>query len=768
VTQSPPPPAFPIPIIATSGFATIYLTLPAGSFIKEWLGAKKRLASIQGAVEGTELELLHILGQASMAARLQLNDFRGLIRRVYPSATSKTILANTVFSIPYVTDRPLRQRADSLVRFMTHMRVRRTVYVKDPVLAESFILEELRKLTDVEGATVSIEAGIGWADFVLSGAMHTELFHVFLEWLVKFNGMRIPDEIGEPGYTFKRTLTLIGYPWTSETEQAAPIINGFKAPSKALLFIRAKRGRLNDVKEALQAAFKPVDIGFVDGKLDVVAICSDPKPDFFQRHQTFFLGAKKHSVERLETHLMFDSDAKSPPSPRYRRAPDCSCDKLATMIDAFLDGGSLDALPLGTATAIRNIGFLSSSNARDSASCCDARPAILAIWDSLSHLVALIHEQQVRSHGFSVSEDRKHSLHGKIRENIDLIDQWLVTSDRVLRQRTVGSFEEFLGQSDRALSYGGGVQKGLLLSDCLMNDFYAKMKDCEVEFRFASVYDSVDHITSIVRTGIVRIPVTKAFHLPGSLPDLWHEVGCYEFFRALPPSRFEQPVSDAWYRDLADYFGDLTSLVHGFDFDFHSFARAMVHGWHESSTGNESQTSPLSRESDEAKELSFATILSRLVAAFEFCIAVDKPELRKYSSRSRWKAFGLMERIATSYLGDRTPTRHTLRTKRALDILKSRRSDLEVIRGEIGPGDIERARERARRSQPGATLDAQPTPLVRFAEDTDLNATFRDLYRAIEKCRDPVTLKAKNAFAPMAALARSAAIEYYRRMAGTR
>jgi len=47
-----------------------------------------------------------------------------------------------------------------------------------------------------------------------------------------------------------------------------------------------------------------------------------------------------------------------------------------------------------------------------------------------------------------------------------------VATDGVLY---VGSFEEFLGQSDRSLSYGGGVQKGLLISDLLMNDFYSKV-----------------------------------------------------------------------------------------------------------------------------------------------------------------------------------------------------------------------------------------------------------------------------------------------------
>lgn len=768
MTQSPPSP--PVPLIDTSGFATIYLTLPAGSFLDEWREAKRRLHFVTGAVHD-EPELLYILGQASMAARLQLKDFRGLIKRVYPSAGSRTIFANTVFSTPYVTDdvaAPAGSETGSLFRFMTHMRVRRSVYVNDPVLAESFIVDELRKLTSGDGAAVAIDAGIGWADFVLSGAMQAALFDRFLHWLVAFNDLRIPFNVGGPGYVFKRTLTLIGYPWESEKDQAAPVISGFKHPSKALIFIRAKRGRLAEVKHALEANFDPVDVGFVDGKLDVVAICSDPQPSFLQQHQDFFLRAKEHSIERMETHLMFDSKPGDPLAPRYPSAPDCNCDRLAEMIDRFAEGGALDVLPIGTATAIKNIGFLSSSNARDSASCCDARPAIVAIWKSLSTLVHRISRQQARSHQFGISEELSLLLDRYIRKNIERIDLWLLSADRVLRQRTVGSFEEFLGQSDRALSYGGGVQKGLLVSDCLMNDFYAKMKSGKVDFHFASVYDSVDHIMSIVHTGIVRIPVTKAFHVPGSLPDLWHEVGCYEFFRALPAPRFKQPISAAWYRDLADYFGDLIALVHGFDLDFHRFATALVHGWHEWKTRDESQVAPQSRESADSMEWDFALLLNRLIMALEFYMEVEQPQLATNRPMLHQRAFLHMQEFANTYLGMRVAKHHKLRSVRALRNLSSGRADVELLRGEISQQDINRARERAKRSVSPVTLSPQPAPLVRFGESTDLNAKFRDLYLAIEETRDPVSLKAKSAFAPMAALARSAAIEYYRRMAKRR
>jgi hypothetical protein len=174
------------------------------------VGAKDHLHAVDGAVQ-SDPELLYILGQASLAARLQLKDFRGLIKLVYPSAGSKAILANTVFSTPYVTTRrsaSTRSRDRGVFRFMTHMRVRRTVYANDPVLAESLIFEELRTLTDIDGADVAIDAGIGWADFVLSGTVQVERFDRFLHWLVAFNRMSIDSNVGGNGYIHLQRLSI--------------------------------------------------------------------------------------------------------------------------------------------------------------------------------------------------------------------------------------------------------------------------------------------------------------------------------------------------------------------------------------------------------------------------------------------------------------------------------------------------------------------------------------------------------------------------------
>ena len=760
------PAQLPLPLFDVTGFASVYLSLPAGAFLEEWREAKRRLRDVPGAVE-SDPELLHILGQASLAARLHLRDFRGLIRHVYPGASSRAIVANTVFSTPYVITRktaPAGSREFGVFRFMTHIRVRRSAYRYDPVAAESFIVEKLRDMTELDGADVTIDAGIGWADFVLSGTLQVEHFPRFLEWLVEFNRLPMGSVAGTDGYAFKRTLTLIGYPWTNETGHNVPFISGFKAPARAVIFLRAKRGRLAEVRKALQNKFNSVDVAFVDGKYDILAIC-EPTLAFFKQHQEFVLSAGENWIERLETHLMFQ--AADTESERASPVPDCHCTHLAEKISRFVESSKLDVLPAGTATAIKNVAFLSAATAQDSSSCCDARPAIVAVWRTLRRLIIRIERQREETRAVSLPEEPRVRLDRNIKKNLERIDLWLLTADRVLRQRTVGSFEEFLGQSDRSLSYGGGVQKGLLVCDLLMNDFYSKMTGKRSRYLFASVYDSVDHIRSVVRTGIVRIPVTKAFNIPGALPDLWHEVGCYEFFRVFPMSRFTRPITAARYRALADHFGDLVSLVYGFDLDFHRFATALVHGWYESKAHSVPWDSPPSRESDEARELSYSVLLNRLVVALEFYVAIETPSLLVNRERLLAWAFVMTERLAGNYLGKRAPKRHFRRGPRTLNALLHADADLKTLRNIFAKKDIEQAKRRRSAWSPRLALDNSPSPLIRFDETTDLNTRFRDLYLAIEDTRDKTSLKAASAFAPLAALSRSAAIEYYRRMAST-
>lgn len=752
-----------IPLLATSGFATIYLTLPAGAFIDEW----KRAKQLAGIEHDVKPELLYVLGQPNLAVRLPLRDFRHLIERVYPSAGSKAIVANSVFSTPYVVEGASPVPHGDVFRFLTHMRARRSVYRKDPVRAETLIVEELRART--KGHDVSIEAGVGWADYVVSGRLAVETLPVFLEWLVAFNKITINPNVAD-GYVFKRTLTLIGYPWTTEF-QAAPILPAIAAPTKAILFIRVQRGRLLEASEALQLKFNKegrpnsIEVFFVDGKLDIVAICREPQPDFLERHRDLVLGAERYSIERIETHLMFpgNSDEDVPSvsiSPSWTPPnEDCECTLFPAIIEVLLDSKRLEVLPRGTATAVKNIAFLSSSTCEEKASCCDARPGIAACWNSFNALLHEIEELQEVIHTSSTTANDRRTKEKEVVKIIRRIDLWVVIADRVLRQRTVGSFEEFLGQSDRSLSYGGGVQKGLLISDLLMNDFYSKITGKRSKFRFASVYDSVDRITSVVKMGIVRIPVTRAFYISGALPDLWHEVGCFDFFRALPQTKFSPEITASAYRDLADYYGDFVSLVFGFELDFTQFATALTHAFKESVRSN---------EPEESKEGKFTELLARLVAASEMLAKVRRHNTFTIRDRNLFllSSFGKMEQFASLYLGGLLPAPDSDRGEQTVKPLILAEENLGVLHERINtlllknPVTID-----PYDTTLGDLKTAEPASLTRFETDTNLNAEFRKLFWAIEKTRRPPGLRAENAHAPMAALARSAVIEYYRRMA---
>lgn len=750
--------------LATSGFATIYLTLPAGAFLNEWERGKQ----LAGIERGITPELLYVLGQPNLAVRLPLKDFRHLIERVYPSAGSKAIVANSVFSTPYVMASAPTVVQGDVIRFLTHMRARRSVYRKDPVRAEMLIVDELRKLT--MGQDVSIEAGVGWADYVVSGRLAVEKLPLFLEWLVAFNKITINPNVAD-GYVFKRTLTLIGYPWTTKS-QAAPIIPALAAPTKAILFIRVQRGRLLEASKALQRMFNEepsndIEVSFVDGKLDIVAICRTPQSDFLQRHRDLVMEAERYSIERIETHLMFPGSSEEEMQP-FSLSPswtppndDCDCTLFPDIIKVLLDSGRLEVLPRGTATAVKNIAFLSSSTCEEKASCCDARPGVMACWNSLNALLHDIEQLQMVIHGPSATANDRRAKEKEVARLIRRIDLWVVITDRVLRQRTVGSFEEFLGQSDRSLSYGGGVQKGLLVSDLLMNDFYSKVTGKRSKFRFASVYDSVDRITSVVKTGIVRIPVTRAFYIPGALPDLWHEVGGFDFFRALPQTKFSPEVSSSAYRVLADHYGDFVSLVFGFELNFRQFATALTHAFKESVRSN---------EPEESKEGKFTELLARLVAASEMLAKVRRHDTSALPNRKLFllSSFGKMEQFASAYLGSFTPARQkdSDRGERTLRPLVLAGENLGVLHERIQM----LLKENPLTNDPYDTVIRdlkvdEPAPLTRFEVDTDLNAEFRKLLWAIEKTRRQPGLRAENAHAPMAALARSAAIEYYRRMA---
>ncbi|HYR30081.1 MAG TPA: hypothetical protein VEU30_16570, partial [Thermoanaerobaculia bacterium] len=348
------------------------------------------------------------------------------------------------------------------------------------------------------------------------------------------------------------------------------------------------------------------------------------------------------------------------------------------------------------------------------------------------------------------------------------IDRWVRTSERILRQRTVGSFEEFLGQSDRAVSYRGGAQKVLTIADNLMNDMYAKLVGLQQPEPFlTSLYDSVDRIQTVVGTGLVRMPSDRLFFLPGMVSDLWHEVGGFHFFKTISASYLgldlSRPDQQVLYYDLADNYGDLVSLLYGFKLDREQFATALIETW------LLSQRPAYWVAHDAALQGSYLPILVRIVAVFEFLLQHTDPIAAAMDRRAVLNVmYEEACEVAERYNSPRVPSAPDPILRRAVvDILESPQffSGLQKVREKIDADDIKDAVDALQTPVPDEHYDFdQPADLRAFEPEADLNEAFRSLYWAVMQKRRKDGSRPP-AFAHTAALTRGAALEYHRRAA---
>jgi hypothetical protein len=163
------------------------------------------------------------------------------------------------------------------------------------------------------------------------------------------------------------------------------------------------------------------------------------------------------------------------------------------------------------------------------------------------------------------------------------LDEWHRLAELLLRQRTVGSYDEILGQSDRSIVYSGGVQKFLYLADQLMRDFARRVQPINPP-DFAAIYDSVKGIFSFYRSGaLVRVPTSRIFGFPLIVPDLWHEVAAALFFmrhgEAFGGIVRDDEQRNEYIANIADHYADVIVYLHGFRGDFDMFLVSLVHGW---------------------------------------------------------------------------------------------------------------------------------------------------------------------------------------------
>jgi hypothetical protein len=474
----------------------------------------------------------------------------------------------------------------------------------------------------------------------------------------------------------------------------------------------------------------------------------------------------------METHLLFggrQSFGENVLVVSDLQLGECNC---ATAFGSLKEAVNVPGL---LQHAIKNVRSLFQAAMNDSTNCCDVRPAILAADRCLQILIYRF--ETSRANLFEVAsnvEPRQKAVLGELRrkaatdavtKDVHAIETWILLGDRVLRQRTIGSFEEFLGQSDRALSYRGGAQKMLFLADCLMNDFYAhaalapySQSDAETieptPAVFATLYDSVDHIQSQDFTGLVRVPARDVFLLASVLPDLWHEVGVYIFFDTFEAKVFglntDIQADRNLYLELADYYGDLIVCVYGFDCLFERFAVSLGRGWGKAVPEHAYAV---------RGNLAVGVVLRLMVVLGVLFHALNPAAPARGGNLLRH-----IKAIMTRYFAH--DSKLTLTNEiwgRARMIWEGPlfQSVFKVLRDGVRGRDIQTHFEMGEARS--AKRQSASRQLVRLRGSNQPNEALAQLYWAIERRRERG--KARNVFGVTAAIGRSAVIEYHRRLA---
>lgn len=767
------------------GVATAYVALPPGTLISE----EKRIR--EGAIPPLEKHLLPhdrsaesmpanfeiacLLGQADLMLQLQLTNLRPVADLDYPSLESEARVFNWVFSVPYTyPDEAAFVLGTPGLRFVLHLRLRRGLFAFAPIERETRIVNHLAAVLKAQAIPAAIEAGLGWSDMIINGVVPWDRFEQFRRAVITIHETHYIDESERRYPVFERTLTVLGY-----VPGELPDISGLQP----LILARTKPGQLYGAVDQLvnALAIDRDSLRIVDGKSDIVALpgAAGMPEDFLRRHRNL-VSSTDHSrhLQRLETHIMVEqSDAQlvniDPlmPKPEHRLATQCFC--RLNKRPVYEPAREKVRLPNELEQSIQNVRFLFKAAMEDETNCCDVAPALRAGERGLSRLGKIVRQLNEKLHsGLSDSEARK--IHASIGDAHKQIELWSLLAERILRQRTIGSFEEILGQTDRALSYRGGVQKFLYLADSLMNEFALLVRATLLRHNafldggtslpalpvFASLYDSVATIQSMRGTGLVRIPVKHLFKLPFVIPDLWHEVGAYFFFRAypidilLPNDDASLPDTQRRYLELADHYADLLVYLVGFRQNFTRFMTSLVRGSLEALSA---RAVPLAIRSEK-----YGNVLLRLYLVSEFeqwrsepasiAAALDHGTVRAI--------LDTLDEVVRGRFGgsdEKLPPHNNDLLDRVASAVLSRRFAVEQRR--LTTDLLSCTAPPRRKSKRGELFAGQ---LMGFGSKTDLNAIYGTFYweREYRRMRK---LPFEHRFKAMAALGRSVTIECQKR-----
>jgi protein kinase-like protein len=744
------------------GTATAYATVGVGEVRSEMTSAVDAINRLrEHPKHGKSLhepESIFLLGQADVATMFETTNFKRVFDLGYPRVESHAAVVNWVFSVAYEGGRTEPPQARDLFRYILHLRLRRSAYAFTEI--EEQIVNKLTALLGKLRNDTRIHVGLGWSDLLLEGYFPASALTDLATFMIQLHGLKIRYGSGTEKKelpVLHRMLTVLGY---SGEPPKAP-------ENRHFTFIRTKAAEYNNV-EAILREYGAVYM--LDGKADFMLLPrgKSKRPTNWLRKQKK-LGEKenKDSIRKVETHLMMlpaeDFCEASLSDDLYIDVPQefdrdqCDCETVTKPVLQDIDTRMKNLtkrklLPAEQRYAIDNTLFLLEASLRDSSICCDARDSIRASHDGLLKVL-----RAISTADRARTKEAKELRHKKIVASWRRLDEWHRFTELLLRQRTVGSYEEILGQSDRSVVYSGGVQKFLYLADQLLVNF-ARRVGGTTPPRFATIYDSVKTILSF-RTGVVRVPTSLIFRFPLVVPDLWHEVAGTLFFlrygklvtRLAPLGEANEHLSN-----LADHYADLLVYLHGFQGDFDRFLASLTHGW----------TLTYGDLANVARHRTVGQILVRayLVLEFHEVRALQQKGSEKDAQEFIDDAEASMERIIASLKQRIQRQRSKLKNAITLD-------DWRLVRENVRKPDFsfnQRSFYFPLMQTPVQTASSdlsrfETGEIVSLDDDTDLNALFGELGH--QMITQP---KKASHFRTMAALGKSAAIEFHRRQLAKR
>jgi hypothetical protein len=755
------------------GFATAYTSVSVGNVSAEIDNAENAVDEFKKNSKHADAllshEIIFVLGQADIATKIHTTDFRYMRDLRYPRAESAAAAVNWVFSVPYdLPDLPPPEpwQPDTL-RLVLHIRLRRFVYAYREI--QEKIVLRLESLLREAKIPARIHVGLGWSDLIIDGTFTRATFENVIDFVMHAHGLRLKIGDGEPLPIVQRILTLLGYSGEPPTFPDSPHVT----------FLRGVPGTHDGSMVERLKTFG--DVFMLDGKFDFLIFTKDPVPEWLANQRVLGSEAYRDRLQKVETHLMFFSadQLKNPSTDLHRiiaidsellHKKQCDCrDHHSTwtgILENRIDdlGKKRKLIPQEQLYAIDNMLFLLGATLRDRNICCDAYSAVEACLHGLLTIFDAIEENdaqivQVSAGPETTAEAIHDALHAHHEELIALIrrlDEWHRFTDLLLRQRTVGSYEEILGQTDRSVVYSGGVQKFLYLADLLIRDFARRLDPSAPPM--ATIYDSVKTTLSFP-SGLVRVPTRNLFTLPVAVIDLWHEAAMMSFLCRHGKQASDLTPKEVPKRELltnmADHYADIVVYLYGFGGDFDKFVASLAHGFHRI---YDSVRYPV-------RAYALLHTLTRIYLVYElhklrWARATKDMRLLRLFRKPPELADEFCQELESYFSSHKIPQRYA-----SLDVPASYWKLLienvttedftnfyRVLYVNFVKTDIETARPNLQAFERG--------DLVTFSDDVDLNTYFAELAYFIQA---PDRAAEMPYFRMMAALGNSAAIEYHRR-----